>query len=248
MRLKDRVAIVTGGSRGIGRAIATALAREGANITIASRDGSRAREACGALEALGVRALPVPTDVGRVSDIEAMQQQALAAFGRIDILVNNAGLGAGPPALELSEAEWDRILGVNLKGVFFCCQKVAEAMIPQKRGKIINLTSMLAEIGMRGMAHYCASKAGVKLVTQALAIDLAPHGIQVNAVGPGTVETDLNRATLAKPEERQWRLDRIPMRRIGTPEDIAGAVVFLASDDSNYITGQTIYVDGGRLA
>jgi NAD(P)-dependent dehydrogenase (short-subunit alcohol dehydrogenase family) len=248
MRLKDRVAVVTGGSRGIGRAIATALAREGAHVAIASREPSHATEACRALEALGVRALPVSTDVSRLADIEAMRHHVLAAFGRIDILVNNAGLGAGPPALELSEAEWDRILGVNLKGVFFCCQKVAEVMIPRKRGKIINVTSMLAEIGMRGMAHYCASKAGVKLLTQALAIDLAPHGIQVNAVGPGTVETDLNRATLAKREERQWRLDRIPMQRIGTPEEIAGAAVFLASDDADYMTGQTIYVDGGRLA
>lgn len=248
MRIKDRVAIVTGGDRGIGRAIALRFAREGAHIAIANRDEGRGRETVREIEGLGGKAAAVRTDLRRVAEIEAMVEAVVRQFGRIDILVNNAGVGAGKKALELTEDDWDQVIDTNLKGLFFCCQKVAPVMIRQKRGKIINVSSILAEVGFAGMAHYCASKAGVKLLTQGLAIDLAPHGIQVNAIGPGTIETDLNRATLAIPHERQVRLARIPMGRLGAPEDIPGAAVFLASDDSNYMTGQTIYVDGGRLA
>jgi len=248
MRLKERVAIITGGSRGIGRAIARALAREGAHVAIVGQDKARAEALLPEIRSLGGRGLAFAADVASVAHIEAAVRAVMAEFGRIDILVNNAGVAAGKPPLELAEADWNRLIDVNLKGVFFFCQKVAPIMIEQGRGKIINTTSMLAEIGAPRMAHYCASKAGVKLLTKGLAIDLAPYGIQVNAVGPGTVETDLNRHVLAIPREREWRLERIPMKRLGLPEEIAAAVVFLASDEAGYITGQSLYVDGGRLA
>jgi NAD(P)-dependent dehydrogenase (short-subunit alcohol dehydrogenase family) len=248
MRLKERVAIITGGSRGIGRAITRALAREGANVAIVGQDKAHAEALLPEVRSLGVKGMAFAADVASVAHIEAAVHAVMAEFGRIDILVNNAGMGAGKPPLEVTEGDWDRLIDVNLKGVFFFCQKVAPIMVEQGSGKIINTTSMLAEIGMPRMAHYCATKAGVKLLTKSFAIDLAPHGIQVNAVGPGTVETDLNRAVLAIPSERQWRLERIPMKRLGLPEEIAAAVVFLASDDASYVTGQSIYVDGGRLA
>ena len=248
MKLMDRVGIVTGGSRGIGRAITLALAREGAKVAIVSRDKERAEATMKEIVANGAKASAIQADVTQVQEIQAAVDRVMSDFGRIDILVNNAGMGVAKPPLELSEEEWDRLIDTNLKGMFFCCQKVAPIMIRQGRGRIINTSSTVAEIGMPGMAPYCASKAGVKLLTKALAVDLAKYGIQVNAVGPGTVETDINRAVLAKPSELQWRLARIPLGRLGLPEEIAATVVFLASDDASYITGQTIYVDGGRTA
>jgi len=247
MRLAGRIAVVTGGDRGIGRSIALALAREGATVALANRDQARAHEVVRAIEGAGGNAFAVPTDVSRLADIHRLVRTVRERCGRIDVLVNNAGLGAGRPPLELSEEDWDRLMAVNLKGTFFCCQTVGRVMLEQGGGKIVNITSICAEIGWPGLAHYCASKAGVKLLTQSFAVELAPS-VQVNAVGPGTVETDINRNILAAPSERQWRLDRIPLKRLGEPQDIAEAVVFLASEASSYITGQSIYVDGGRLA
>ena len=248
MKLNDRVGIVTGGSRGIGRAITLALAREGARVAIVSRDKQRAEATMREIDAKGAKTSVIQADVTQVQEIQAAVDRVMLDFGQIDILVNNAGIGTSKPPLELSEEEWDRVIDTNLKGVFFFCQRVVPIMIRQGRGRIINISSTVAEIGMPGMAPYCASKAGVKLLTKSLAVDLAKYGIQVNAVGPGTVETDINRSVLADPSQLQWRLTRIPLGRLGLPEEIAAAVVFLASDDATYITGQTIYVDGGRIA
>jgi len=231
MKLTGRIGIVTGGSRGLGRAITLALAREGATVAILSRDKERAEATVKEVLSIGGKASAIKVDVTRVHEIQVAVDRVLSDFGRIDLLINNAGMGSPRPALDLSEEEWDRLIDTNMKGVFFFCQRVAPIMTRQGGGKIINTSSTVAEIGMPGMAAYCASKAGVKLLTKALAIDLAKHGIQVNAVGPGTVRTDINRAALADPSELEWRLARIPLGRLGLPEEIAATVVFLASDE-----------------
>jgi L-rhamnose 1-dehydrogenase len=248
MRLKDKVAIVTGAARGIGRAIALRLAQEGADVVVVDVREEEGRQTAQAVEACGRRALYVHTDVTQPPEVEQMVQATLDAFGTVDILVNDAGICPFKPFLEISPELWESVLDTNLKGYFLCSQAVARVMVARGiRGRIINISSISAIIGGEQQAHYCASKGGINLLTKSMAIALGPHGITCNAVLPGTVETDINREALADAALRQTLTDRTPLRRLGQPEDVAGPVVFLASDDAAYCTASLLVVDGGAI-
>ncbi len=248
MRLQDKVAIVTGAARGIGRAIALRLAQEGAHVAIVDVRDEQGQETVNAIEALGRRAQFVHTDVTDPAGVEQMVEATLDAFGTIDILVNNAGICPFKPFLDISPALWDQVLDTNLKGYFLCSQAVARVMVERGiRGRIINVSSISSIVGGEQQAHYCSSKAGINLLTKSMAISLGPHGITCNAILPGTVETDLNRDDLADEAKRGALEDRTPLGRIGQPEDIAGPVVFFASEDAAYCTGSMLVVDGGAI-
>ena len=244
MRLEGKTAIVTGASRGLGRAIALAFAREGADVLVnyASRE-ERAAEVASAIERLGRRAILQRGDVSDAVQVRAMVQAALGRFGRVDILVNNAGITMPKGLLETSEAEWDRVLAINLRGVFLCCQAVAEAMMAQGGGRIINIASTAGQAGILSGPAYCASKAGVLGLTKCLARAFAPHNVQVNAISPAMIDTEI----LYWRTPAQWKdtLESIPLKRLGNPDDLAEAAVFLASSGGNFITGATIDVNGG---
>jgi NAD(P)-dependent dehydrogenase (short-subunit alcohol dehydrogenase family) len=250
MKLHDRVAIVTGGAQGIGQAIARGLANEGATVVIADlKEDQAATTAAGIIEA-GGRALALKVNVLSLADLQTMVDQTLTHFGRIDILVNNAGILIVKPFLEMSEADWDLQLGVNLKAAFFATQKVAEAMIRLgRRGKIVNLASTSSFTASTiPTVPYDISKAGVHMLTKSSAVQLAKHGINVNAIAPGTIDTELARSALEPEKLAKFGQVRIPIGRLGQPQDLVGAVIFLCSDDSDYVLGHTLVVDGGWLA
>lgn len=248
-RLDGRVALVTGASSGLGYTCALALAEAGADVAVASRSLERLTEVCRAIEARGRRAFPLTVDVRHVDQIRRMAAQAHAHFGRIDILVNSAGLNIPQPALEVTEENWDTILDTNAKGLFFCCQAVGRYMVAQRYGRIVNLSSTMALVGMAERAAYCASKGAVSQLTKVLAIEWAPYNVTVNAVAPTFVETPLTRPYFERrPSFRDEVIRRIPLGRLGTPEEVAAAVVFLASDAAAMITGVTLPVDGGWTA
>ncbi len=250
MRLKDKIAIVTGAGRGIGRAIAVRFGQEGARVVVNySASEGAAQEVVDAIKAAGGEAMPYRADVSVKGEVDAMVQAALEAYGRIDILVNNAGICPFADFLDISEELWDRVQDVNLKGTFLCSQAVARAMVERGiRGRIIAVSSISARGGGGQQAHYTPTKAGQDLLMKSLAIQLGPHGITCNCVAPGTIETDINRQDLANPDKREYMLNRIPLRRLGRPEDLAGPVAFLASDDAAYVTGAFLVVDGGFLS
>jgi NAD(P)-dependent dehydrogenase (short-subunit alcohol dehydrogenase family) len=249
-RLQDRVAIVTGAGspKGIGRAIALAYAREGAKLVVAGRSGVDAVAA--EIVAGGCQALPVTLDVANAAEVDALIRQTVETFGRIDVLVNNAGFCEFRPFMEVDEALWRRTLDVNVTGYFLCGQGVARQMIAQGTGgRIINVTSISAEIAGERKVHYCVTKAADKMLTQGMAVELARYGINVNAIAPGTIDTDIVR----DPEIQRWVETAdwsklVPAGRIGTAVDLTGAAIFLAASESNYVTGATILVDGGALA
>jgi NAD(P)-dependent dehydrogenase (short-subunit alcohol dehydrogenase family) len=245
MKLKDEIAIVTGSGRGIGRAIAIGYAKEGANIVVVDKDFSTAKSTSKEIEKLGGNAMPVQTDVSNSEQVKTMVQRTLKEFSKIDILVNNAGVINFAPFFEVSEKDWNRIIDVNLKGTFLCAKYVAREMIKARKGKIINLASICSITAQEGLSVYEASKGGIAMFTKGMAVDLAPYGINVNAIAPGTIETDLNRKALANPGIRKKNIDHIPLRRLGKPEDVVGAAIFLATKDSDYVTGHVLYVDGG---
>lgn len=250
-RVDDQIAIVTGSGSGIGQGAARALADQGADIVVTDlpRLLERAEATARSITAAtGRRALALPLDVSRRDSIEAMVNRVVREFGRIDILVNSAGVNRTKPALEITEEDWDFVLGVNLKGLFFCCQAVAPTMIAQGRGKIVNLASINGVVGFYSRAPYCASKGGVVNLTRELAIEWAPRGVNVNAVGPTYVETPLTIPTLSDPKLRAEILHRTPLGRVGQVRDIVGAIVFLASPAADLITGHTLLVDGGWTA
>ena len=244
-----KVAIVTGSSQGIGQAIAVRLARDGLNIAIDYRthaDG--AEETLRQVETAGARGVIVKADLSLVSEINHLVEQTLATFGRIDILVNNAGIEKRNDYWDVSESEYDAVMNVNLKAVFFVTQQVVRHLQAEKRpGKIINISSVHEELPFPHFASYCMSKGGLKMMTRNLAIELAPFGITVNSVAPGAIETPINKTLLNNPSKLKALLDNIPLKRLGQPRDVAEAVAFLASDKSDYITGTTIFVDGGLL-
>jgi glucose 1-dehydrogenase len=249
LRLDGKVALVTGGSRGIGRGIAERLAESGADLAINyHREESEANEVADYARSLGRKALPVQADVGDQGQVQAMFDQLLAEFGRIDVLVNNAGVGGGGLLYETSLAEFDRVLKTNLYGPLFCSQLAAKQMIAQgKGGRIINVTSVHEEAAYAGDGGYSTSKGGLKNMTRTLAAELGPHGITVNAIGPGMILTDMNGRALVDQEYRESAAEQIVMRRPGVPADIGNMAVFLASDDASYCTGATYFVDGGWL-
>jgi NAD(P)-dependent dehydrogenase (short-subunit alcohol dehydrogenase family) len=247
MRLKDKVAIVTGGARGIGLAIARRYVAEGAHVTIADVDTAGAAAA----SALN-NARFVATDVGDARAAENVVAETCDAFGDLDIVVNNAGIIHGGDFLELKESDFDRVLRVNLKGAFLVGQAGARRMVAQVKagkppGNIINMSSINAEVAIANHTPYCVSKGGIDQLTKVMALALAPHGIRVNAIGPGSIMTDILKAVATDREAKRAILARTPLGRIGEPDEIAAIAVFLASDDASYITGQTIYADGGRL-
>jgi gluconate 5-dehydrogenase len=239
--LAGRVAFVTGGTRGIGEAIVRRLLDAGARVATMARSVEEAATP----EAPG-QPLLLKGDVAVKADIDRAVARALACFGTIDILVNCAGVVGRQPALEATEADWDRIHGANARGVFLVCQAVAPVMRKAGRGRIVNITSIGAALALKNRSVYCASKAAVLQLTRCLALEWGPDGITVNAVGPGITQTPMTRGYLeADPVRRQTMIDKLPLRRLGVPDDIAGAVLFLVSDLAGYVTGQTVYADGG---
>ena len=243
--LSGKVAVVTGASRGLGQYFGRALAKAGADLVITSRDPEALTPFRAEIEALGRRALPLALDVRDYDSIQRMAEDAQAAYGRIDILVNNAGCNVRKPALDVTWDDWNLVLETNLRGTFFVAQAVARKMIPRGCGRIINIGSVTSVFGYAGLTPYCASRGGVKQMTMSLADDWGRHGITVNCLAPGWFETAQNKVLYQDKEWVDYICDRIPLKRPGKPNDLDGAVVFLASDASEYITGQTILVDGG---
>jgi len=246
MRLQGKVALVTGASRGIGRATAKLLAQEGAKVAVNyTRSEKEAQSLAEEINKQGGEVLLVKADVSKADEVKGMVQKTVERFGRIDILVNNAGVIIVSPFLDLTEEMWDKMVDVNLKGPYLCSKEVAPMMLNQKKGKIINISSVsgLAQRTALGNVAYAAAKAGVIGLTRSLAVNLSPH-INVNAVSPGLTETDM--AASLPPERNRMVIEETPLKRIGKPEDLAYAVLFLASDESDFITGEVITVSGGR--
>jgi Dehydrogenases with different specificities (related to short-chain alcohol dehydrogenases) len=244
--LEDKVAIVTGASQGIGRALALGLARNGAHVALASLNVDRAEQVKAEIEAMGRKSLVVRTDLLHVSQIRAMTDQVHSHFGRIDILVNNADWTGTTPAVDVTEEEWDRTLDISLKGLFFACQSVARVMIPQGHGKIINLGSTFGVVGFGDKSVYAAAKAGVHHLTRVLALEWAPHQINVNAVAPCITQTPSRRNILDRPGYKEWATGKmLPIGRWNQPEDLVGAVLFLSSHLSDMVVGHVLMVDGG---
>lgn len=245
-KLEGKVAVVTGASRGIGRAIALKLADEGAKV-IVNYSGSQAKaeEVVAAIQANGGEALAVQASVSKTEEVTALMDAAVKTFGSLDILVNNAGITRDNLLMRMKEDEWDDVLNTNLKGVFLCTKAVTRQMMKQRAGRIINISSIVGVAGNAGQANYVAAKAGVIGLTKTTAKELASRNILVNAIAPGFIETEM---TEQLPEDlKQSMLTQIPLAKLGQPEDIAKAVVFLASDDANYMTGQTLHIDGGMV-
>jgi NAD(P)-dependent dehydrogenase (short-subunit alcohol dehydrogenase family) len=244
--LEGRTAFVTGASRGIGRSIALALGRAGAAVACAARTLDQIESAAAEIEAAGGRACAIQLDVTRGAQITAAVRDAEAALGPVDILVNNAGITLDKPSVEVTDEDWDAVLTTNLASMFRCCRAVAPGMIERGRGKIINIGSMYGKLGVSHYAAYCASKAAADGLTRSLAAEWARHGIQVNCLAPGYMNTDIPRAAMADPKTRERFLSKVPARRLGEPEEVAALAVYLASPASDFMTGQTVYLDGGQ--
>ncbi len=243
MMFQDKVAVVTGASRGIGRAIALALANQGAKLVLSARSLAALDDTLAAVKAAGAEAVPVAADVSIEADARSLVAAAVENFGRVDILVNNAGITRDTLLLRMSEQDWDTVLDTNLKGAFFCTKAATKFMSKQRFGRVINISSVVGEMGNAGQANYCASKAGLIGLTKSNARELARRNVTVNAITPGFIATDM---TEALPEKKREELtQQIPLGRLGSVDDIAESVVFLASDRAAYITGQVLGINGG---
>jgi 3-oxoacyl-[acyl-carrier protein] reductase len=243
LKLEGKVALVTGAAQGIGKAVVLLLARNGADIVVSDINLEKAGETAREIEATGRRAMPIKVDVANSGDVERMVQTILEQFGQIDILINNAGIARDKLILRMTEEDWDAVLDINLKGTFNCTKAVVKHMSKQRSGKIVNIASVVGEMGNAGQANYSASKAGVIGFTKTIAREFAQRGINVNAIAPGYIQTPM---TEALPEKAKDELKRmIPMERLGQPEDVAGAVLFLVSEAASYITGHVLNVNGG---
>ena len=247
MRLENRIAIITGAARGIGLAIARRFVTEGATVVI-----SDVLDAEGEAAARRIGASYMHCNVSQSADVNALVADVAERHGAVDILVNNAGIAVPGDFLDVSEADFDRVIGINLKGSFLMLQAVARLMVKQaaagrKPGAIVNMSSVNDTLAIPAIVSYCVSKGGVSQLTRATSIALAPHGIRVNAIGPGTINTDMAKGVLADKAALNRAMSRTPMGRVGEPEEVASIAAFLASDDASYITGETIYVDGGRM-
>lgn len=243
MLLKDKVALVTGATRGIGRCVALALAAQGAHLVVVGTNAEKAVEFSAELEQSGTQALGIGADVSLAEDVERLVDSTKERFGRIDILVNNAGVTRDGLMLRMKEADWDTVIDVNLKGAFLCTRGVARLMTKQRNGRIINISSVVGQMGNPGQANYCASKAGLHGLTRSNARELAKRQITVNAIAPGFIETDMTE--FLTEQQRKELTSQIPLERLGHVDDIAATVVFLASEQAGYITGQVIGVNGG---
>lgn len=246
-RLEGKVAAVTGGDQGIGRAIVERLAQEGADVALCYRSNKAgADEVAAEVRASGRRAAVIQCDVGKVAEGQRFIADAVSALGRVDILVNNAGLERGADFWDVTEQDYDTVLNVNLKGPFFVTQAfVKHRMQAKSGGKVINISSVHEELPFPHFTSYCASKGGIKMMTRNLSIELAPLGITINSIAPGAIETPINKNLLNDPVKLKAVLENIPLKRLGKPEDVAGLAAFLASSDADYVTGTTYFVDGG---
>ena len=248
IHVKGKVALLTGGSKGLGLAMADGLARFGADLAIVSRNRDEVEQAAATLRSHGGKVIALQGDVTRPKEVEEFVRETVHVFGRIDVLVNNAGMNIRKPALEVTEEDWDRVLDTNLKGAFLTAQAVGRVMIEQRAGKIINVSSIFGSVGLAQLAAYCSSKGGINQLTKVLALEWAPYNICVNAIAPAYIRTPMTGGWLADPDRLRAILDATPLGRLGEAEDLVGAVVFLASDWSNYVTGTIVGVDGGWLA
>ncbi|MBI2046043.1 MAG: SDR family oxidoreductase [Parcubacteria group bacterium] len=249
--LSGKVALVTGGRRGMGKSHALFLARQGAKVIVTDINENECAPVVEEINAAGGEAMCVKMDVSDKADVDSAFDQAIRKFGRLDILVNNAGIYIQKPAMELSEEEWDKTITVNLKGQFLCAKRAAKEMSKNKWGRIINIASVASGqvgIGIAGGAHYTASKGGVIGMSETLAIEWAPLGINVNVIAPGAIDTPMVQAAQMPKDAMDAMLSRVPLKRIGKPEEVSAMIVFLASNEASYITGATFYVDGGWLA
>jgi len=251
MDLKDKVAIVTGARRGMGITHALVLAKDGVKVVVADISLEDCQKVVEEIEKNGGEAIAVKCDVSKKEEVKEMVKETVEKFGKVDILVNNAGITQFKPFLELTEEEWDRTIDINLKGYFLCAQATAEEMAKQKAGVIVNIASVAMGqqgIGFPTLVHYCASKGGIVGMTEALAVELAPFGIRVNAIAPGMIDTPMIDPVKKDPGTMEAMLARVPMHRVGKPEEVSNLVLFLAPDASSYITGSTVVIDGGWLA
>ncbi len=246
--LRDKIALITGGSRGIGEHLSLGLAEAGATMAVTSRNREQSQAIADQIVKLGGQASAFEVDVTSVESINKMVAAVHEHFGRIDILVNNAGLNIAEPALAVTEEHWDRVMDTNLKGTFFCAQAVGRLMVDRGYGRIVNISSQMGSVGWNDRACYCASKGGVNQLTKVLAVEWAEKGVTVNAVAPTFIETRMTGGMLANEQFRKEVLRRIPMGRLGQPGEVLGAVIFLASDAGSLVTGHTLLVDGGWTA
>jgi 3-oxoacyl-[acyl-carrier protein] reductase len=244
-KLEGKVAVVTGSAQGIGKSIARQLMNEGAKLVISDINLEKAKETAAEFVNTGGEAIAIPADVSKPADAEALVSQTVDKLGSIDILVNNAGITRDALLIRMGEKDWDAVLNVNLKGSFNCLKAAAKVMMKQRSGKIVNVSSVVGLMGNFGQTNYAASKAGLIGLTKSSAKELAPRGITVNAVAPGYIETEMT--AILSEQAKEAFLNAIPLKRPGTPEDVAHVVIFLASPDSDYITGQVIQIDGGLL-
>lgn len=250
--LKAKVAIITGARRGMGKSHALTLAKAGAKVVVSDISQEDCQKIVKEIEKNKGEALAVKCDVSKKEEVDNLVKKTIARFGKVDVLINNAGICQFKPFLELSEEEWSRTIDINLKGYFLCAQAAAKEMVKKKSGGvIINIASVAMGqqgIGLPNIAHYCASKGGIVGMTEALAVELAPYNIRVNAVSPGMIETPMIDSVKQDPKTMEAMLTRVPMHRVGKPEEVSNLVLFLASDASSYMTGSTVVIDGGWLA
>jgi len=246
--LSGKVAIVTGAGRGLGHTISLALAKYGADLVLGSRTLTELEKLGSEIKKMGRRVLIQKMDLHNLSEVQAMVDETVRTFGHIDILVNNAGVNVPQMAVDVTEEAWDKVIDTNLKGLFFCAQAVGKAMIQQKKGKIINVSSQAGSVGLILRSAYCASKGGVNLLTKVLAIEWAPYNINVNAIAPTFIETPMSKPFFEKKEFYDYVMDNILLGRLGKPEDVVGAVLYLASESSNMVTGHILLIDGGWTA
>ncbi|MBU0981928.1 3-oxoacyl-ACP reductase FabG [Patescibacteria group bacterium] len=248
MKLKDKVAIVTGSGRGIGAAIAIEFARQGAKVVLTSRHTKECDEVAKKIKSLGSEALVVKCDVSKKKDVDALVQKTVKKFKKVDIMVSNAGVVVQKPILQMAEKDWDFVLDINLKGAFLCAKAAAAHMTKKKYGKIIFTASIAGEVGFANTSAYCASKGGLVNLTRELALELGPLGVNVNSIAPGIINTEMTKDMLKDKKTKSMFMAQTPIGRVGKPEDIAFAALYLASDEASFVTGHTLVVDGGWIA
>jgi len=245
MDFSGKTVLVTGSSRGIGKATALKLASLGADVVVNGTKMETAKVIADEIKSMGRESLAIQADVSNARQVKSMFDSVIKKFGKIDILVNNAGIVTQGPFLSMEEKQWDKLISIDLKGVFLCSKEAAKHMVKEKYGRIVNIASVAGIMGFQGLAHYCSAKAAVINFTKEISLELAPQGISVNAIAPGAIETDMTKAIKSDPQMVKGIMSQIPLGRFGKPEEIAAAVVFLASDEASYVTGTTLVVDGG---